>query len=105
MSLITTERLKCDDIFRKTKIIDSDEESPKISKTSPESSPASSSSTTVTAPAIINNEKIKNEKEENDCWYQLEDGGEIKDLLPSGVVKNSSKLRFDVKEISLTEDL
>lgn len=48
---------------------------------------------------------IKINKDENDCWDQLEDGGEIKDLLPAGVIKNSSKMRFDVKEISLSEDL
>lgn len=29
----------------------------------------------------------------------------MKDLLPAGMIKNSSKLRFDVKEISLSEDL
>lgn len=94
--------------------IDSDEGCPKIAKTSPESSPASSSSSTsVSAPAIkqqlhnkkIDVNKVKAEKADNDCWYQLEDGGEIKDLLPSGVIKNSSKLRFDVKEISLSDDL
>jgi hypothetical protein len=98
--------MKCEFYFRKTKLIDSDEECPKIAKTSPESSPASSSSSSSTVVTSANiDEKIKIEKEESDCWYQLEDGGEIKDLLPSGVVKNSSKLRFDVKEISLTEDL
>jgi hypothetical protein len=46
---------------------------------------------------------IKSEKD--DLWYQLETGGEIKDLLPTGMIKNSSKLRFDVKEISLSEDV
>jgi hypothetical protein len=40
-----------------------------------------------------------------DIWYTLEDGGEIKDLLPAGIIKNSSKLRFDVKEISLAEEV
>lgn len=92
--------------------IDSDEGCPKIAKTSPESSPAStSSSTSVKAePAITTHNsksdvKVKAEKADSDCWYQLEDGGEIKDLLPSGVIKNSSKLRFDVKEISLSDDL
>lgn len=40
-----------------------------------------------------------------DIWYTLEDGGEIKDLLPAGMIKNSSKLRFDVKEISLAEEI
>lgn len=40
-----------------------------------------------------------------DIWYTLEDGGEIKDLLPAGIIKNSSKLRFDVKEISLAEEI
>lgn len=44
-------------------------------------------------------------KEEEDIWYTLEDGGEIKDLLPAGIIKNSSKLRFDVKEISLAEEI
>lgn len=44
-------------------------------------------------------------KEEEDIWYTLEDGGEIKDLLPAGIIKNSSKLRFDVKEISLAEEV
>lgn len=97
---------------RKSDVIDSEEECPKILKTSPESSPASSSSSSaqVTAPAINNlhsksEVKVKAEKDDNDCWYQLEDGGEIKDLLPAGVIKNSSKLRFDVKEISLSDDL
>lgn len=46
---------------------------------------------------------IKEEKE--DLWETLENAGQIKDLLPSGMIKNSSKLRFDVKEISLTEDV
>ncbi len=40
-----------------------------------------------------------------DIWCTLQDGGEIKDLLPSGIIKNSSKLRFDVKEISLAEEV
>lgn len=43
-----------------------------------------------------------------DIWYTIEDGGEIlrsKDLLPAGMIKNSSKLRFDVKEISLAEEI
>ena len=44
-------------------------------------------------------------KKEEDIWYTLEDGGEIKDLLPAGMIKNSSKLRFDVKEISLAEEV
>lgn len=44
-------------------------------------------------------------KKEEDIWYSLEDGGEIKDLLPAGMIKNSSKLRFDVKEISLAEEV
>lgn len=69
----------------------------------PSTSPASSSSSPDTSP--IDQSPIKIEKEDNDCWYQLEDGGEIKDLLPTGMIKNSSKLRFDVKEISLSEDL
>lgn len=67
----------------------------------PSTSPASSSSPD--SPPVEAS-PIKIEKEESDCWYQLEDGGEIKDLLPSGMIKNSSKLRFDVKEISLSED-
>lgn len=48
---------------------------------------------------------IKVKKE--DLWYQLEEnGGQLKDLLQNtGMIKNSSKLRFDVKEISLTEDV
>lgn len=70
----------------------------------PSTSPASSSSSPEASP--IEQSPIKIEKEDvNDCWYQLEDGGEIKDLLPTGIIKNSSKLRFDVKEISLSEDL
>lgn len=68
----------------------------------PSTSPASSSSPDSSPIAAS---PIKIEKEENDCWYQLEDGGAIKDLLPAGMIKNSSKLRFDVKEISLSEDL
>jgi hypothetical protein len=49
---------------------------------------------------------VKIEKEERDCWYDLEDAkNQAIDLLPSGVIKNSSKLRFDVKEISLNEDV
>jgi hypothetical protein len=48
---------------------------------------------------------MKIEKEESD-WYHLEDAkNQAIDLLPSGVIKNSSKLRFDVKEISLNEDV
>jgi hypothetical protein len=47
---------------------------------------------------------IKLEKK-NDIWECLENGGQFRDLLPTGVIKNSSKLRFDVKEISLTEDV
>ncbi|KAL7050218.1 hypothetical protein ACKWTF_003995 [Chironomus riparius] len=46
---------------------------------------------------------MKAEKE--DLWETLENAGQIKDLLPTGMIKNSSKLRFDVKEISLTEDV
>lgn len=65
-------------------------------------SPASSSSSPDSQTAVQSS--IKTEKENNDCWYQLEDGGAIKDLLPAGMIKNSSKLRFDVKEISLSED-
>lgn len=70
-------------------------------KEAPSTSPTSSSS----SPDSVDQSPIKIEKEDSDCWYQLEDGGEIKDLLPAGVIKNSSKLRFDVKEISLSEDL
>ena len=85
---------------------ESDEEAndlPKIPKKEiPSTSPASSSSSP-DSPATEQS-PIKTEKEDNDCWYQLEDGGAIKDLLPSGIIKNSSKLRFDVKEISLSED-
>lgn len=44
-------------------------------------------------------------KKEEDIWFSLEDAGEIKDLLPAGIIKNSSKLRFDVKEISLAEEV
>lgn len=68
----------------------------------PSTSPASSSSSPDSPTAEPS--PIKTEKEDNDCWYQLEDGGAIKDLLPAGMIKNSSKLRFDVKEISLSED-
>lgn len=64
-------------------------------------SPASSSSSPDSPPTPNQTTKV----EKDDCWYQLEDGGEIKDLLPAGIIKNSSKLRFDVKEISLSEDL
>lgn len=69
----------------------------------PSTSPASSSSAPDSPPT--NQSPVKRETEEKDCWYQLEDGGKLKDLLPTGVIKNSSKLRFDVKEISLSEDL
>lgn len=70
----------------------------------PSTSPASSSSSPDSPPTDPS--PVKREKEEKDCWYQLEDGGKLKDLLPNGaVIKNSSKLRFDVKEISLSEDL
>lgn len=68
-----------------------------------ETSPASSSTSPDSPP--VNQSPLKMEKEErDDCWYQLEDGGAIKDLLPTGIIKNSSKLRFDVKEISLSEE-
>jgi hypothetical protein len=50
------------------------------------------------------NSLIKLEKKD-DIWECLENGGQFRDLLPTGVIKNSSKLRFDVKEISLTEDV
>lgn len=46
---------------------------------------------------------IKSENE--DLWERLENAGKFKDLLPTGMIKNSSKLRFDVKEISLAEDV
>lgn len=70
----------------------------------PSASPASTSSASDTLTDVQS--PVKQEKEDiSDCWYQLEDGGEIKDLLPSGIIKNSSKLRFDVKTISLNEDL
>lgn len=68
----------------------------------PSTSPASSSSSPDSP--VTEQSLIKTEKEENDCWSLLEDGGAIKDLLPAGMIKNSSKLRFDVKEISLSED-
>lgn len=93
--------------FRKSKL-KSDEEDVsndcKIPKKNiPSTSPASSSSSPDSPP--VEQLPTKIEKEDNDCWYQLEDGGEIKDLLPAGMIKNESKLRFDVKEISLSEDL
>lgn len=69
----------------------------------PSTSPAASCSSSPVSSAIEES-PIKIEKED-DCWLQLEDGGQIKDLLPAGVIKNSSKMRFDVKEISLSEDL
>lgn len=95
-------------IFRKSKLKDEPEEEVndlKIPKKEiPSTSPASSSSSPDSPPT--NQSPVKREKEEKDCWYQLEDGGKLKDLLGStGVIKNSSKLRFDVKEISLSEDL
>jgi hypothetical protein len=68
----------------------------------PTTSPAASCSSSPESSPV---EPLKIEKEENECWYELEDGGEIKDLLPAGVIKNSSKMRFDVKEISLSEDM
>jgi hypothetical protein len=74
----------------------------KVPKIEPSTSPAASCSSSPDSSPVV--EPIKTEKEENECWYELEDGGEIKDLLPSGVIKNSSKMRFDVKEISLSED-
>lgn len=80
---------------------DSDVKVPKKEK--PSTSPASSSSSPESS--TTDQLPVKAEKEDNDCWYQLEDGGAIKDLLPAGIVKNSSKLRFDVKTISLSEDL
>lgn len=46
---------------------------------------------------------IKSKKK--DLWENFENAGAIKDLLPSGIIKNSSKLRFDIKEISLTEEV
>jgi hypothetical protein len=89
--------------FRKSKLKEDEEEEEdaKIPKKEIQSnSPASSSSSP--KPSLLT---AKIEKEENDCWYQLEDGGQIKDLLPSGIIKNSSSLRFEVKEISLSEDV
>lgn len=68
-------------------------------------SPASSSSSPDSPP--IDQSPLKIEKIEDEfvsTWCGLEDGGAIKDLLPAGVIKNSSKLRFDVKEINLSED-
>lgn len=92
--------------FRKSKLKSDNEDEAndfKIPKKDiPSTSPASSSSSPDSPP--VEQSPVKNEKEDNDCWYQLEDGGEIKDLLPAGMIKNESKLRFDVKEISLSED-
>jgi hypothetical protein len=77
----------------------------KISKKEPETtSEASTSCVPKLEPS--NQSLVKIEKEERDCWYHLEDAkNQAIDLLPSGVIKNSSKLRFDVKEISLNEDV
>lgn len=70
-----------------------------LEKSSPSSSSPSSSQT------LTEDSEVTTVKEEKDCWYEL---GHAKiqaiDLLPSGMIKNSSKLRFDVKEISLTEN-
>jgi len=103
--------------FRKSKLKsdeeDLDESDLKIKtpkkETPSTSSPSSSSSTSNSLPtdsSTSSESPMKVEKEDiNNCWYQLQDGGAIKDLLPSGMVKNSSKLRFDVKTISLSEDV
>lgn len=88
--------------FRKSKLkSDENEEEPeyKIKKETPSTSTYDSDD----SPPSDQQSPIKTEKE--DIWYQLETGGQIKDLLPAGIIKNSSKLRFDVKEISLTEDV
>jgi hypothetical protein len=95
-----------------------DEPEFKIKKESPSSSSASlcldhqylsAQSSTVESPPNEENflQPSANSiiKKEEDIWYTLEDGGEIKDLLPAGMIKNSSKLRFDVKEISLAEEV
>jgi hypothetical protein len=37
-------------------------------------------------------------------WNELESGGEIKDLLGSNIVKNTNRMRFVVKTISLKDD-
>lgn len=66
-------------------------------------SPPSSSSPSSDNQSLMKSPTRSIKKE--DIWYSLEDGGEIKDLLPAGMIKNSSKLRFDVKEISLAEEV
>lgn len=67
-------------------------------------SPSSSSSASLPTDQNQLQSPAKSIKKE-DIWYTLENGGEIKDLLPAGIIKNSSKLRFDVKEISLAEEI
>lgn len=92
-------------ISRKSKLKSESGDETKIAKIEePSTSPAASCSSSPDSPPVEES-PVKVEREDSDCWYQLEDGGEIKDLLPAGVIKNSSKMRFDVKEISLSEDL
>ena len=103
-------------IFRKSKIKAKNEEdapefkikkeetlTPSTSLCIDYSPPPSSSSPSSDNQSLIKS-PVRSIKKE-DIWYSLEDGGEIKDLLPAGMIKNSSKLRFDVKEISLAEEI
>lgn len=56
-------------------------------------------------PAKSDEENQTKSDEISKYWDELENGGEIKNLLGSdAVVKNTNRMRFQVKTISLKED-
>ncbi len=91
--------------FRKSDLVkDEKKDCPKVKKVD---LPSTSSS-----PELETDEQEQEQEQEQGespedikkYWNELESGGEIKDLLGSNIVKNTNRMRFVVKTISLKDD-
>ena len=70
---------------------------PSTSTSPASSSPESSASLTV---------KTDTSDDINQCWDGLQDAGKIKNLLgTTGIVKNTNRMRFQIKTISLKDEV